>query len=98
MPCCPPAPASGRAKKPTSARRLSEVVLADAQADRLRFDRAQPIKASASGAPPGSVGLGRADLSEAEEKHHEIYFSDFRKTDPSKLRTILRQPVTAAPL
>ncbi len=28
-------------------------------------------------------------------KHHEIYFSDFRKTDPSKLRTILRQPVTA---
>jgi hypothetical protein len=26
-------------------------------------------------------------------KHHEIYFSDFRKTDPSKLRTILRQPV-----
>jgi hypothetical protein len=31
-------------------------------------------------------------------KHHEIYFSDFRKTDPSKLRTILRQPVTEAPL
>lgn len=28
-------------------------------------------------------------------KHHEIYFSDFRKADPSKLRTILRQPVTA---
>jgi len=28
-------------------------------------------------------------------KHHEIYLSDFRKTDPSKLRTILRQPVTA---
>ena len=28
-------------------------------------------------------------------KHHEIYFSDFRKTDPSKLRTILRQPVTS---
>lgn len=27
-------------------------------------------------------------------KHHEIYFSDFRKVDPSKLRTILRQPVT----
>ena len=26
-------------------------------------------------------------------KHHEIYFSDFRKTEPSKLRTILRQPV-----
>ena len=28
-------------------------------------------------------------------KHHEIYFSDFRRTDPSNLRTILRQPVTA---
>ena len=28
-------------------------------------------------------------------KHHEIYFSDFRKTEPSKLRTILRQPVIA---
>lgn len=25
--------------------------------------------------------------------HHEIYFSDFRKTAPGKLRTILRQPV-----
>jgi hypothetical protein len=28
-------------------------------------------------------------------KHHEIYLSDFRKTEPSKLRTILRQPVIA---
>lgn len=28
-------------------------------------------------------------------KHHEIYLSDFRKTDPARLRTILRQPVTA---
>ena len=25
--------------------------------------------------------------------HHEIYISDFRKTVPDKLRTILRQPV-----
>lgn len=25
-------------------------------------------------------------------KHHEIYLSDFRKTDPEKLKTILRQP------
>lgn len=25
--------------------------------------------------------------------HHEIYLSDFRKTSPSKLRTILREPV-----
>ena len=28
-------------------------------------------------------------------KHHEIYLSDFRKVLPEKLRTILRQPVTA---
>ena len=27
-------------------------------------------------------------------KHHEIYFSDFRKVAPERLRTILRQPVT----
>ncbi|MBN9382261.1 MAG: GyrI-like domain-containing protein [Chitinophagaceae bacterium] len=26
--------------------------------------------------------------------HHEIYLSDFRKTPPEKLRTILREPVT----
>lgn len=26
-------------------------------------------------------------------QHHEIYLSDFRKTAPEKLRTILRQPV-----
>ncbi|MFT4294216.1 MAG: GyrI-like domain-containing protein [Micropruina sp.] len=26
-------------------------------------------------------------------KHHEIYFSDFRRVAPEKLRTILRQPV-----
>jgi hypothetical protein len=25
--------------------------------------------------------------------HHEIYLSDFRKTSPEKLRTILREPV-----
>lgn len=27
-------------------------------------------------------------------RHHEIYLSDFRKVEPAKLRTILRQPVT----
>ena len=27
-------------------------------------------------------------------RHHEIYLSDHRKTEPAKLRTILRQPVT----
>jgi len=28
-------------------------------------------------------------------KHHEVYLSDARRTAPEKLRTILRQPVTA---
>ncbi|MGE5140419.1 MAG: GyrI-like domain-containing protein [Rudaea sp.] len=27
-------------------------------------------------------------------KHHEIYLSDFRRTAPDKLRTIIRQPMT----
>jgi hypothetical protein len=27
------------------------------------------------------------------EKHHEIYLSDFRKTAPEKLKTIIRQPM-----
>jgi hypothetical protein len=26
-------------------------------------------------------------------RHHEIYLSDARRTEPAKLRTILRQPV-----
>ncbi|MFV2198642.1 GyrI-like domain-containing protein [Nocardiopsis sp. LOL_012] len=30
-------------------------------------------------------------------RHHEIYLSDLRRTAPEKLRTILRQPVTALP-
>ena len=29
-------------------------------------------------------------------RHHEIYFSDPRRTDPSKLKTLLRQPVVPA--
>ena len=29
-------------------------------------------------------------------KHHEIYLSDARKTDPAKLRTIIRQPFAYA--
>ena len=29
-------------------------------------------------------------------QHHEIYLSDARRVEPAKLRTILRQPVTAA--
>jgi hypothetical protein len=26
-------------------------------------------------------------------KHHEIYLSDFRRTAPEKLKTVLRQPI-----
>lgn len=29
-------------------------------------------------------------------KHHEVYFSDFRKVAPERLRTLLRQPVAQA--
>jgi len=29
-------------------------------------------------------------------KHHEIYFNDYRRTAPAKLRTLLRQPVAPA--
>jgi hypothetical protein len=29
-------------------------------------------------------------------RHHEIYLSDPRRTDPARLRTILRQPVSSA--
>jgi hypothetical protein len=28
-----------------------------------------------------------------QQKHHEIYLNDFRKTAPQKLKTIIRQPV-----
>jgi len=31
-------------------------------------------------------------LDETNKHHHEIYFSDPRRTDPSKLKTIIRQP------
>jgi hypothetical protein len=30
-------------------------------------------------------------------RHHEVYLSDARRTEPAKLRTILRQPVAPAP-
>lgn len=29
-------------------------------------------------------------------RHHEVYLTDARRTDPAKLKTILRQPVTVA--
>lgn len=33
-------------------------------------------------------------LDRPEQKHHEIYLSDFRRTRPERLRTIVRQPFT----
>lgn len=33
---------------------------------------------------------------ELRGKHHEIYLSDPRRVEPAKLKTVLRQPVTAA--
>ncbi|MFT3830322.1 MAG: GyrI-like domain-containing protein [Opitutaceae bacterium] len=34
-------------------------------------------------------------LDRPEQKHHEIYLSDFRRTRPERLRTIVRQPFTS---
>jgi hypothetical protein len=31
----------------------------------------------------------------ANGRHHELYLSNVRETDPAKMRTILRQPVRA---
>jgi len=28
-----------------------------------------------------------------KQKHHEIYLSDFRKTAPERLKTVIRQPM-----
>lgn len=36
---------------------------------------------------------GLADMTGTERKHHEIYLSDPRKTEPNKLKTVLRHPV-----
>lgn len=35
---------------------------------------------------------GHFDRQVEKQKHHEIYLSDFRKTAPEKLKTVLRQP------
>ncbi len=36
---------------------------------------------------------GLTDLTGPQHKHHEIYISDPRKTDPAKLKTVIRNPV-----
>lgn len=33
------------------------------------------------------------DMTSTQRKHHEIYLSDPRRTDPEKLKTVLRHPV-----
>ena len=52
---------------------------------------------------PGSVdyavmpleGLWHIDATSARRgRHHEIYLSDIRKADPSRWKTIIRQPMT----
>jgi len=30
-----------------------------------------------------------------KQKHHEIYLNDFRKIDPAKMKTVIRQPVVS---
>lgn len=39
-----------------------------------------------------AISEGGGTFDGINNKHHEIYLSDFRRTDPSKLKTILRQP------
>jgi hypothetical protein len=54
------------------------------------YDDEAPVLARLHGEEMPSQGLAFAD------PHHEIYLSDVRKTEPAKLRTILRQPVKSA--
>jgi hypothetical protein len=30
-----------------------------------------------------------------KQKHHEIYLNDFRRIDPLKMKTVIRQPVVS---
>lgn len=39
------------------------------------------------------MAFSKANKLERNGSHHEIYLSDFRKTAPEKLKTILREPV-----
>ena len=52
-----------------------------------RYDDEGPLLAELHGPYFAANGLDFAGL------HHEIYLSDPRRTDPAKLRTVLRQPV-----
>lgn len=72
--------------------------------DRLRFDRlaeglvAQTLHVGSFGDEGTVLERLHTDFLSAHGlklagPHHEVYFSDFRRTAPEKLRTLLRQPV-----
>lgn len=54
------------------------------------YDNEGPLLADLHGAYLADNGLDYAGL------HHEVYLSDPRRTDPTRLKTILRQPVRPA--
>ena len=76
-------------------------------ASRLRFDRfgeglsAQVLYTGAYSAEGATIERLHGFIAEAgyrpSGKHHEIYLSDPSRAEPAKLRTIIRQPVAAAP-
>jgi hypothetical protein len=71
--------------------------------DRLRFDRweegqcAQTLHVGPYSAEGATIVRLHAGIAAAgyrpRGRHHEIYIGDPRRSDPAKLRTILRQPV-----
>ncbi len=48
---------------------------------------------SAEGPTVAKVHAFIAAIGKRSDKHHEIYLSDIRKADPSKWKTVIRQPV-----
>jgi hypothetical protein len=76
-------------------------------ATRLRFDRfgeglaAQVLYTGPYSAEGPTIERLHGFIADAgyrpSGKHHEIYLSDPSRTEPAKLRTIIRQPVSAAP-
>ena len=76
-------------------------------ATKLRFDRfgeglaAQVLHTGPYSAEGPTIERLHAFIAEAGHrpsgKHHEIYLSDPSRVDPARLRTIIRQPIAAAP-
>jgi hypothetical protein len=61
------------------------------------YGSAKPAVGQTGDLPQQCGYLPANDLREAG-LHHEVYLSDPRRTAPSKLRTILRQPVECNPV